>query len=84
MFINFILDILSTIYSKFDISWVTAAIAMGGLVIAYRGLSEWKGQLRGRTEYSVARDYLKALIRLRTAIEGVRDPVVGYSEQKKH
>lgn len=44
--------------------------------VAVLGLRAWRIQLRGRTEYELARRILTAVYKLRNAIELVRNPVL--------
>ena len=56
-----------------------AAAAITGAVVAVRGLSEWKVQLKGKEDYVLARRILVNLFRYRDAINGVRHPAMfGY------
>jgi hypothetical protein len=57
-----------------DIS-VGVAAAVGAYV-AYQGLSAWKTQLKGHTEYDLSRRLLITLYKYRDAIESVRNPVM--------
>ena len=47
-----------------------------GLSIAGVGLSTWRKQLKGRTEYDLARRLLKATYRVREGIRRVRHPLM--------
>lgn len=49
-------------------------------VIAIVGLQTWKKQLRGKTEYELARRLLRAVYKTRDAIKLVRNPFASASE----
>lgn len=54
----------------------TAAAVIGGAFIAFAGLNAWKKQLRGQTDYDLARKLMKAVYRVRNEIELARDPFI--------
>lgn len=61
--------------------WISAAkdIVFGGSAaftayFAYRGLSAWREELKGRAEYQLAKDILKAVYRVREGFRHVRNP----------
>ena len=56
---------------------VSAAI---GAVAAWRGVSTWRRELKGRTEYDLARRVLTGVYRVRDAIGHVRSPMMLSSE----
>jgi len=58
---------------------ITAIIIAG---VAIYGLKEWKKQIRGKTNYEVARRYLKASLELRDAMKYVRNPFIPASEMQ--
>jgi hypothetical protein len=53
-------------------STVTAACAVGGVLIAAGGLRTWRRQLHGQVEYDLARRTLREVYRTRDAIRQVR------------
>jgi hypothetical protein len=53
----------------------TALAAAVGIYVALDGLSTWKKQLKGKTEYELARRLLKSVYKLRDAIDIVRNPL---------
>ncbi len=55
-----------------DVALVGAAIT--GAIVAVKGLSTWKKQLRGQSEYELSKSILVTLLRYRDAIDGVRNP----------
>lgn len=54
---------------------VTAAAASIAAIVAVKGLQAWSKQLKGKTEYELARRLLRAVYRVRDAIRAVRNPV---------
>jgi hypothetical protein len=50
-------------------------------IIAFMGLSTWREQLRGKTDYDIARNYLKSTLHLRNELQGVRNPMISLNEQ---
>ncbi len=52
------------------LSVITAA------VFAYLGLSVWKKELKGKSEYELAKDVLKSVYRVREALKHVRHPAI--------
>ncbi len=61
------------------ISSLSAIILTG---VALYGLREWKRQLKGKTDYEIARRYLKAALQMRDAIKFVRNPFIWMSEMQ--
>lgn len=59
---------------------VTIAAAIVAIYVAIAGLSAWRKQLAGTTEYEAARRLLKATYTLREAINTVRSPFMGAGE----
>ncbi len=59
---------------------MTIAGAGTAIYVALRGLTAWRRQLRGNTEFDVARRTLHATYRLREAVNGVRAPFVAVEE----
>lgn len=55
---------------------ITAVAAAGGAVVAAMGLATWREQLKGRTQYDLARRMLEKTYRLREAIRSARNPVI--------
>jgi hypothetical protein len=55
-----------------DIATTLAALSAG--VVAVLGLRAWKKQLKGKTEYELARRFLRAAFNVRDAIKFVRNP----------
>lgn len=58
-----------------------AGIAVYAATIARRGLNTWNRQLKGSTEYDLARRVLKCTYRLRESFATVRHPAIYNSEQ---
>lgn len=63
--------------------WVTAiaTLILGGAAI-YGVFWEWKKQIKGKTDYEIARRYLKAALKLRDAIKYVRNPFIPVGEMQ--
>jgi hypothetical protein len=61
-------------YIKTAAEILTALAAVAGVLIAGFGINDWKKQLKGKTNYELARRYLRAVYRLRDAIKFVRNP----------
>ncbi len=57
----------------------TLAICTGA-VLAIIGVNAWKKQLKGGTEYELARRYLKAVYKIREAFKYVRNPFISIDE----
>lgn len=58
----------------------TGGAACIGVYVAYRGLESWRRQLRGNTEYDLAKRALTHVYQLRDAFEHVRFPLMSYQE----
>lgn len=61
-----------------------AVVTATGLVAAYvglRGLSTWRRQLEGNTEYALAKNVLVSCYAVRSAIAAVRHPFMRYSQE---
>lgn len=59
---------------------VTTLAAGTGGVVAILGLRAWKEQLRGRSEYELARRLLRATLKVRDEIAYVRGPLIEAGE----
>jgi hypothetical protein len=57
---------------------VGVAALVGGFV-GIQGLSTWRRQLSGNTEYRLAKDILACIYEIRDTIDAIRNPLVGYS-----
>jgi len=55
---------------------VLAGSGLATVIIAAKGLSAWSSQLKGTSEYAKAKEVLKAVYRVRTALMRVRAPMV--------
>lgn len=60
--------------------WVVSLSAIAGVIIAYYGLRTWREQLRGKSEYNIARQLLKTVYKIRNAIQFVRHPFMSANE----
>ena len=54
---------------------LTASAALGAIT-AFVGLSAWRQQLRGQSEYELARRFLRAAFALRDEVESFRSPMI--------
>jgi hypothetical protein len=54
---------------------ITGLAAAAGGTVAILGLRAWKKQLRGKTEYELARRYLRNVYRVRDLFRQVRSPI---------
>ena len=68
------------IYASIAKDVITAGAAITAAVVAVKGLRAWKKQLRGKTDYELARRCLKAVYRVRDAIRMVRNPLQSSEE----
>lgn len=59
---------------------VTIVATVAGAIIAGYGVDTWRKQLKGKTEYELARRLLKAVYKLREAIKIVRNPFIPSGE----
>ncbi len=55
---------------------ILAGAAITGSIVAVKGLSTWRRQLRGQAEYELAKRILKLTFQYRDAIYGVRNPFI--------
>lgn len=55
---------------------ILSGAAIAGSVIAIKGLSTWKRQLKGQSEYELSRRLLVTVFKYRDAIAGVRHPAM--------
>jgi hypothetical protein len=55
--------------------------AVTGAIVSVLGLSAWRKQLKGKTEYELAKQVLKIVYELREAIAGVRHPFLRHPEE---
>jgi hypothetical protein len=61
---------------------VVLTLAAGvAMYVGVRGLNTWRRQLRGNTEYALAKSVLTSIYELRGAIAGVRHPFMQYSAE---
>lgn len=61
---------------------VTALSAVVVSCVAIYGLREWKRQTKGKTDYEIARRYLKSALNLRDSITYVRNPFISINEMQ--
>src|SRR5258708_1041966 len=61
-------------------SIIGSAIGIVAVSIAFTGLKTWHCELRGRTEYELARGILVGVLKVREAMNRVRNPLMSGSE----
>ncbi len=76
-FIEIILSFLNC-YSK----GMTALSALLAAIFGISGVDVWKKKMKGKINYDIARQYLKAILQLRDAIKIVRNPFIPVSEMQ--
>jgi hypothetical protein len=59
---------------------ITGISALIVAIVAVIGLGTWKKQLKGKTEYEIAQKLLRAVYRVRRAINVIRNPFIGVAE----
>jgi hypothetical protein len=74
-----VLALAETIAVVKDVILSIAAIVAG--YVGIRGLGAWRRQLRGNTEYQLAKSVLTSVYELREAITSVRNPLMQYSRE---
>lgn len=62
-------------------NWITAISSLILVGVAVFGFNQWKKQLKGKTDYEIARRYLRASLQLRDAMRFVRRPYISPNEQ---
>jgi hypothetical protein len=63
--------------------YVTSFAAVAGVVFAGIGLSAWRKQLHGTSEYELARRLMLQVYQLRDALQATRNPFVSVAEGNK-
>lgn len=66
--------------ASFIVNIVLAVVAISGVIIAGLGLKTWRKQLKGTTEYELAKRLLLEVYRIRNAIGYVRNPFLRVTE----
>ena len=61
-----------------DLAVAGAAVATA--FFAYKGLSAWRSELKGKAEYQIAKDVLRAVYKVRDAFMVVRNPAIWQAE----
>ncbi len=84
------LDWIITIIKWLGVDWtalittvsgaIVALATAGGVVAAWVGLDTWKKQLRGTTEYELAKRVLMSVYGVRDSMRAVRDPFISPGE----
>lgn len=62
---------------------VITLTAITGAIVAIWGLRTWKAQIKGKTEYDLARRLLKAIYEVRESIRIIRAPFISSGEIEK-
>ncbi len=60
----------------------TAVAALAAAIMAVIGVNAWRHQMKGKTEYEVARRYLRSVYKVREAIKYVRSPYISVGEMQ--
>ena len=60
---------------------ILAFTAIVATIIAYYGLATWRKELKGKSEYAIAKQVLKSVYRVREAFIISRSPNISYSKQ---
>ncbi|KAF0144334.1 MAG: hypothetical protein FD156_1885 [Nitrospirae bacterium] len=55
---------------------IVALAALSAAIFAYLGLSTWRKELKGKSEYEKAKDVLKAVYKVREGFKHVRNPAI--------
>jgi hypothetical protein len=66
--------------TKLVLEIINTLAIVTGVSMAIIGVDTWKKQLKGSTEYELARRYLKAVYKIREAIKYVRNPFISIDE----
>jgi hypothetical protein len=61
----------------------TFIFTLAGLIIAWVGLATWKKQIKGSKNFEMAYNFHYSMLKLRNAIEYVRNPAIFPSENNK-
>lgn len=72
------MDILSFLSGLRDVI-VTVAVA-AGVIIAHKGLTAWKEELKGRSNHETSKSVLRATFHVRKAIHSVRNNLISPDE----
>ncbi|HSW74647.1 MAG TPA: hypothetical protein VLG16_02135 [Candidatus Saccharimonadales bacterium] len=71
-------DVISSIANS-----VTALVALAGVIVAGLGLNTWRKQIRGQSEYELAKKLMLQVYQLRDALQDVRNPFLSVQEADK-
>ena len=66
---------------------VIAISAATTAFFAYKGVDTWRKELKGKSEYQLAKDVLRAVYKVREAFKAVRNPLImthEYPDEMKH
>ena len=65
---------------KLILEIINTLAIIGGVIMAIIGVNTWKKQLKGSTEYELAKRYLKSVYKIRDAVKYVRNPFISSDE----
>lgn len=71
----------NTEYIELMINSFTALSIFIGAIVAIIGLSTWRKQLKGESDYDLARRYLRAVYRIRDTAKHVGDSTIPFDEK---
>ncbi len=66
--------------TKLILEIINTLVIVVGAIVAFIGINAWKKQLKGSTEYELAKRYLKSVYKIRDAIKYVRNPFISIDE----
>lgn len=82
-FLLFLLSKLLRITSLHQLRDIFISIAaLNASIVAILGLEAWKKQYKGKTDYEIARRYLKAVLTLKNSIIYLRNPFISSGEME--
>jgi hypothetical protein len=61
---------------------ILAISALAAAIIAWRGLATWKKELKGKSEYEIAKQVLKSVYKVREAFKIARNPGISYDNPR--
>jgi len=65
---------------KLILEAVNTIAIVTGAILAVRGINNWKKELKGKTDYELARRFLRCVYKLRDAVKFVRNPFIPRDE----
>ncbi|MFO0780469.1 MAG: hypothetical protein U0519_01045 [Candidatus Gracilibacteria bacterium] len=64
-------------------SGLTALAALVALIFGASGIDAWKKKLKGKSDFDIARKYLRAVLKLRDSLKFVRNPFIPLGEMQE-